>query len=90
MELNSLNAADCVQEFVGPLGRATETDGLKKVCVVGGGVGCAIAPVSYTHLDVYKRQAQSFQSAEGQTHLVVLHHILRTKALAQFLSLIHI
>ena len=30
-------------DFVGPLGRPTETDGLKKVCVVGGGVGCAIA-----------------------------------------------
>ena len=43
MELNSLNAGDCVHDFVGPLGRATETEGLKKVCVVGGGVGCAIA-----------------------------------------------
>ena len=43
MELNSLNAGDCVHDFVGPLGRATETKGLKKVCVVGGGVGCAIA-----------------------------------------------
>ncbi len=32
-----------IQDFVGPLGRATETEGLKKVCVVGGGVGCAIA-----------------------------------------------
>ena len=43
MELNSLNAGDSVHDFVGPLGRATETEGLKKVCVVGGGVGCAIA-----------------------------------------------
>ena len=43
MELNSLNAGDCVHDFVGPLGRATEVEGLKKVCVVGGGVGCAIA-----------------------------------------------
>ena len=43
MELNSLKAGDCVHDFVGPLGRPTETDGLKKVCVVGGGVGCAIA-----------------------------------------------
>ena len=38
-----MNAGDCVHDFVGPLGRATETEGLKKVCVVGGGVGCAIA-----------------------------------------------
>ena len=32
-----------IQDFVGPLGKATETEGLRKVCVVGGGVGCAIA-----------------------------------------------
>ena len=43
MELNSLNAGDCVHDFVGPLGKATEIEGLKNVCVVGGGVGCAIA-----------------------------------------------
>ena len=41
--LNSLNEGDSIQDFVGPLGKATETDGLKKVAVVGGGVGCAIA-----------------------------------------------
>ena len=43
IELNSLNVGDEVHDFVGPLGRPTETEGLKKVCVVGGGVGCAIA-----------------------------------------------
>lgn len=43
MELNHLNVGECVHDFVGPLGRPTETEGLKKVCVVGGGVGCAIA-----------------------------------------------
>lgn len=42
-KLNRLNAGDCVHDFVGPLGRATHTEGLKKVAVVGGGVGCAIA-----------------------------------------------
>ena len=36
-------AGDSIEDFVGPLGKATETEGLKKVCVVGGGVGCAIA-----------------------------------------------
>ena len=41
--LNSLNVGDSVHDFVGPLGNATETEGLKKVAVVGGGVGCAIA-----------------------------------------------
>ena len=43
MLLNLLNVGDCLHDFVGPLGRATETEGLKKVAVVGGGVGCAIA-----------------------------------------------
>lgn len=41
--LNALNEGDCLHDFVGPLGRKTETEGLKKVAVVGGGVGCAIA-----------------------------------------------
>ena len=36
-------AGDSLQDFVGPLGVATHLDGLKKVCIVGGGVGCAIA-----------------------------------------------
>ncbi|MCQ2399883.1 MAG: sulfide/dihydroorotate dehydrogenase-like FAD/NAD-binding protein [Clostridia bacterium] len=42
-ELDQLNVGDSVADFVGPLGNATETEGLKKVAVVGGGVGCAIA-----------------------------------------------
>ncbi len=42
-KLNHLGEGDCLRDFVGPLGRATETEGLKKVAVVGGGVGCAIA-----------------------------------------------
>ena len=43
MELNQLEAGQAVHDFVGPLGRASELEGLKKVAVVGGGVGCAIA-----------------------------------------------
>ena len=42
-KLRHLEQGDFLQDFVGPLGRATETEGKKKVCVVGGGVGCAIA-----------------------------------------------
>jgi len=42
-KLDRLNAGDSICDFVGPLGRPTELDGLKKVAVVGGGVGCAIA-----------------------------------------------
>ncbi len=41
--LNHKNEGDFLPDFVGPLGKATHTQGLKKVCVVGGGVGCAIA-----------------------------------------------
>ena len=43
MRLNTLKVGECVADFVGPLGRATHTEGLHKVAVVGGGVGCAIA-----------------------------------------------
>ncbi|MBQ7492781.1 MAG: sulfide/dihydroorotate dehydrogenase-like FAD/NAD-binding protein [Clostridia bacterium] len=43
VKLNAKNEGDYLQDFVGPLGNATETEGLKKVAVVGGGVGCAIA-----------------------------------------------
>ncbi len=42
-KLNHKEAGDTIPDFVGPLGRPTETEGLKKVCVIGGGVGCAIA-----------------------------------------------
>ena len=42
-KLNHLEEGGCLQDFVGPLGRPSETEGLKKVAVIGGGVGCAIA-----------------------------------------------
>ena len=42
-KLHALNEGDSLQDFVGPLGNKTHTEGLKKVAVVGGGVGCAIA-----------------------------------------------
>ena len=42
-KLVHMNEGDYLHDFVGPLGKATETEGKKKVCVVGGGVGCAIA-----------------------------------------------
>ena len=41
--LNHREAGDSLHDFVGPLGRPSEVEGLKKVAVVGGGVGCAIA-----------------------------------------------
>ena len=42
-KLNALGEGDSIHDFVGPLGRPTEIEGLRKVAVVGGGVGCAIA-----------------------------------------------
>ena len=42
-KLNHKEAGEYLQDFVGPLGVATHTEGIKKVCIVGGGVGCAIA-----------------------------------------------
>ena len=42
-KLNHKEEGEYLQDFVGPLGVATHLNGLKKVCIVGGGVGCAIA-----------------------------------------------
>ena len=42
-KLNHKNQGEYLADFVGPLGVATHTEGIKKVCIVGGGVGCAIA-----------------------------------------------
>ena len=41
--LGAMNEGDYILDFVGPLGKPTEVEGKKRVCVVGGGVGCAIA-----------------------------------------------
>ena len=43
LALDRLNPGDAIQDFAGPLGTPSHTEGLKKVAVVGGGVGCAIA-----------------------------------------------
>ena len=42
-KLNHLNHGDCLHDFVGPLGTPSHVEGFKKVAVIGGGVGCAIA-----------------------------------------------
>ena len=43
MKLGQMNEGDCLHDFVGPLGKASEFDDIKKAAVVGGGLGCAIA-----------------------------------------------
>ena len=59
--LGSLNEGDYIQDFVGPLGKATDVEGKKKVCVVGGGVGCAIALPS----------AKAFKEAGAEVTVIV-------------------
>lgn len=61
MLLNNKNKGDYIRDFVGPLGCPTRTDGIKKVCIVGGGVGCAIAlPV-----------AQKFHEQGCEVHSII-------------------
>ncbi len=61
MSLNDKQEGDFICDFVGPLGRPTETAGIKKVCIVGGGVGCAIAlPV-----------AQRFKELGAEVHSII-------------------
>ena len=59
--LGNLNEGDYIQDFVGPLGKPSEVEGHKKVCVVGGGVGCAIALPS----------AQAFKEAGAEVDVIV-------------------
>lgn len=61
MRLNAKNEGEYICDFLGPLGCATRTDGIKKVCIVGGGVGCAIAlPV-----------AQRFKELGCEVHSII-------------------
>ena len=60
-KLNAKNEGEYIEDFVGPLGKPTEIEGLKKVCIVGGGVGCAIAlPV-----------AQALHNAGCEVHSII-------------------
>ncbi len=61
MRLNAKKEGEAICDFVGPLGCATKTEGIKKVCIVGGGVGCAIAlPV-----------AQKLHESGAEVHSVI-------------------
>ena len=59
--LGQMNEGDYIQDFVGPLGKPTPVEGKKKVCVVGGGVGCAIALPS----------ARGFKEAGAEVTVIV-------------------
>ena len=75
-KLKQLQQGDCLQDFVGPLGKATETEGKKKVCVVGGGVGCAIA---YPVLKKFHDDGAEVHAVEGfkNKDLVILEDDFR-------------
>lgn len=61
VRLDAKDEGEYISDFVGPLGCATHTDGVKKVCIVGGGVGCAIAlPV-----------AQRFHELGAEVHSII-------------------
>ena len=67
--LGSLNEGDYIQDFVGPLGKPTDVEGKKRVCVVGGGVGCAIAyPSAKATKERASRPTSSSASATGHRH----------------------
>ena len=59
--LGALNEGDYIRDFVGPLGKPTPVEGKKRVCVVGGGGGCAIALPS----------AQAFKAAGAEVDVIV-------------------
>lgn len=64
MELDTLDEGESIHDFVGPLGVPTHTEGLKKVAVVGGGVGCAIAyPVAKSRMRWEQRFIRLWASA---------------------------
>ena len=66
-KLNHRAEGDCIRDFVGPLGVPTRTEGLRKVCIVGGGVGCAIAmPVAqeFHRLDAHVTSIIGFRSRD--------------------------
>ena len=70
-KLNQKSAGEYIEDFVGPLGVATRIEHLKNVCVVGGGVGCAIAlPIA----EALKKQGASVTSIIGfrSKELVIL------------------
>ncbi|MBQ9385193.1 MAG: sulfide/dihydroorotate dehydrogenase-like FAD/NAD-binding protein [Ruminiclostridium sp.] len=77
MRLNALKEGECVANFAGPLGKATGIDGLNKVAVVGGGVGCAIAyPVTKK---LFEKGAEVHAIAGFRTKdLVILENEFKT------------
>lgn len=69
--LNTKKQGECLADFVGPLGKASELDGLKKVCVVGGGVGCAIAYPIAKKLHMLGANVTSIIGFKDKEHLIL-------------------
>ena len=75
--IGELNEGDCILDFVGPLGTPSEFDGMNKVAVIGGGLGCAIAYPQAKFLNangVYVDIIAGFRSKE----LVILENEMST------------
>ena len=83
-KLNLLNEGDALLDFVGPLGRATKTEGLKKVAVVGGGVGCAIAYPVAKKLHALGCEVHSIVGFRNQ-ELVILEDAFRANSTKLFI-----
>ncbi len=77
--LDHMKEGDSLHDFVGPLGRPTETEGKKKVAVVGGGVGCAIA---YPVVKKFHEQGAEVHTIIGfrNKDLVILHEEFKTNS----------
>ena len=76
MELNDLAEGESLHDFVGPLGTPSKLDGLKKVAVVGGGVGCAIAYPVAKQLHAQGTEVHSIVGFRSQD-LVILENEFR-------------
>ena len=82
--LNHLEEGDEIHDFVGPLGKATKTEGKKKVAVVGGGVGCAIA---YPVVKKFHEQGTEVDAIVGfrNKDLVILEEEFKANSSRMFL-----
>ena len=97
MLLSQLKEGDALLDFVGPLGKATDFEGAKKVCVIGGGVGNAIAYPSAKQLfnegvEVDVLHVVDFEPAQGGTVaedvLLQLHEVVGETHFGQLLAMV--
>lgn len=86
--LDTLEVGDAILDFIGPLGKASELEGHKKVAVVGGGAGCAIAYPQAKALHNMGAQVDVIAGFRNKD-IIILEDEMRAVC-DQLLSLIHI